>query len=190
MTNDPTEKPRDDDAPPDIGGMEVDEHAARQWLATLESEQNFVGGVLVGLVGAIIGAAAWAVVTVLTQLEFGLMAIVVGFLAGIGVRIGGKGFENKYGVAGAVLALFGCLAGKVLTIAILLAKMANASFVDVLFALLTNPNALVEVMIKTFHPLDIVFYAIALYEGYKFAFRTVTEDELRQLLKSSGKPKK
>jgi hypothetical protein len=34
-------------------------------------------------------------------------------------------------------------------------------------------------MTANFSPIDLLFYGIAIYEGYKLSFRQVTEDELR-----------
>jgi hypothetical protein len=35
-----------------------------------------------------------------------------------------------------------------------------------------------EVMMDAFSPMDLLFYGIAIYEGYKFSFRQITEEEL------------
>ena len=34
-----------------------------------------------------------------------------------------------------------------------------------------NVNLFADLMKLTFHPMDVVFYAIAIYEGYRFSFR-------------------
>ena len=39
-----------------------------------------------------------------------------------------------------------------------------------------------DVMIATFSPMDLLFYAIAIYEGYRLPLRQVTEEELQQLI--------
>jgi hypothetical protein len=35
-----------------------------------------------------------------------------------------------------------------------------------------------QIMIDSFSPMDILFYGFALYEGYKFSFREITEGEI------------
>jgi hypothetical protein len=39
-----------------------------------------------------------------------------------------------------------------------------------------------------FSPMDLVFYAIAVYEGYKLSFRQVTQDELSEMLSGGVTP--
>jgi hypothetical protein len=38
-----------------------------------------------------------------------------------------------------------------------------------------------QVLLETFQPMDLLFYGIAIYEGYKFSFRQLTEQELAAL---------
>lgn len=35
-----------------------------------------------------------------------------------------------------------------------------------------------ELMAETFSPMDLLFYGIALYQGYKMSFRHITQEEL------------
>ena len=63
-------------------------------LQRLRSDQNFTSGALLGLVASVVGAAVWAVVTIATEYQIGFMAIGVGYLVGIAVRIGGKGLPQ------------------------------------------------------------------------------------------------
>ncbi|MBN2684554.1 MAG: hypothetical protein JXR40_04700 [Pontiellaceae bacterium] len=46
-------------------------------------------------------------------------------------------------------------------------------FFQVVFRLLAQPSSVIEVMKLTFSPMDLLFYGIALYEGYKFSFKTL-----------------
>jgi hypothetical protein len=50
---------------------------------------------LLGALGALVGAAAWATVVVLTDFEIGYLAVLVGFLAGYGVKLGARGGHGK-----------------------------------------------------------------------------------------------
>ena len=38
-------------------------------------------------------------------------------------------------------------------------------------------------MVETFHPMDLLFYGIAIYEGYRFSFRELLEDEIESIIK-------
>jgi hypothetical protein len=67
-------------------------------------------GAIAGVGAAIVGAIAWAIVTVSTKHQIGLMAVAVGALVGLALRIGNGG--KAFGILGAFLALFGCVLGK------------------------------------------------------------------------------
>src|ERR1700761_173761 len=79
------------------------------------SEQNFSRAIPAGIGAALLGAVAWAVVTVATEMQLGLMAIAVGYLVGRAIRAVGHGVEPKFGYLGAACALLGCVAGNVLS---------------------------------------------------------------------------
>jgi hypothetical protein len=101
------------------------------------------------------------------------MAVGVGFLVGFSVRHFGKGIDPVFGIVGASLALVGCLLGNVLTMLALGAQAENISYIDVL--LYANYSLIPEAMMETFSPMDVLFYGIAIYEGYKFSFRKIEE---------------
>ena len=67
---------------------------------------------LAGLAAAFVGAIAWAIVTVTTKYQLGIMAIAVGLLVGLALRLGNGG--KAFGILGACLALFGCVLGNFL----------------------------------------------------------------------------
>jgi hypothetical protein len=138
---------------------------------------NVLLGILAGSVAALIGAVIWAVITAATGFQIGFMAIGVGLLAGMGVRIGGQGSGALYSFIGAALALFGCLAGNLFAgcfaVAEYLTRDAGqtVSFLDVLL----TPAMWPVIMEATFSPMDILFYLIAIYEGWRFASAAGTE---------------
>lgn len=149
----------------------------------LRSEQNLIFGVFAGVMGGLIGASLWAVITVTTNFQIGWMAVGVGFLVAYGVRTFGKGTDKIFGIVGAVLALLGCLLGNIFTECGLDAVQENVSFFAVLFSL--NPANMLKILIAKFHFIDVLFYGIAVYEGYSLSFRRVTESDLRERM--SGK---
>jgi hypothetical protein len=135
-----------------------------------ENEGNLLYGIIAGIVAAVIGAIIWALVTVWTEYQIGWMAVGVGFLVGFSIRIFGKGTSIKFGIIGAVLALLGCLAGNLLATCIWASKEYNVSIFDILSVL--NFSIIVEIFKETFSPIDLLFYALAIFEGYKFSFKT------------------
>lgn len=129
--------------------------------------QNLPMALLVGLAAAAVGAGLWALVTVLTGYQIGWMAIGVGFLVGLAVRLAGKGTTSTFQVLGAALALGGCLAGNVLTICIVAAGKLEISLTQMAFRL--TPDFVLDTMSATFSPFDLLFYGLAVYAGYKYS---------------------
>ena len=41
-------------------------------------------------------------------------------------------------------------------------------------------------LIETFDFMDLLFYGIAIYEGYRFSFRNMTEEERASIIKPDG----
>lgn len=139
-----------------------------------QRQQNLVVAVLMGSAAAVISAGIWAVVTVITEYQIGWMAIGVGFLVGFAVRVG-KGIDKIYGIIGAILALFGCLLGNALSIIGFIAKEEAMNP----FAVLTmiDFTQFPQFMIETGSPMDLLFYGLAVYQGYHFSFRKISPEE-------------
>jgi hypothetical protein len=132
------------------------------------SDQNLAMGIIGGLAAAAIGALIWAVITVATGWQIGFMAIGVGCLVGIAVKVMGKGVTPVFGVVGAVLSLIGCLAGNYLAMIGFVANELELGYMEVFKMLPFNDAA--EIMKEGFSPIDILFYIIAIFQGYKLAF--------------------
>lgn len=154
----------------------INESKLQDFIARLRTEQRLMMGVFGGLGAALVGAAVWTVVTVLTHFQIGWMAVGVGFLVGMAIRQFGKGIDKIFGVIGASLALVGCVLGNLFSGCEFLAEDQKVSFFDVVGVL--TPQLAADILAVTFHPMDLLFYGIAIYEGYKFSFRTITRDEL------------
>jgi hypothetical protein len=129
--------------------------------------QSLPMALLAGLAAAAVGAGLWALVTVLTGYQIGWMAIGVGFLVGLAVRLAGKGTTATFQVLGAALALGGCLAGNLLTICVIAAGKLGISLTQMIFGL--TPDFVVDTMSATFSPIDLLFYGLAVYAGYKYS---------------------
>ena len=100
---------------------------------------------------------------------FGVLACIagVGFLVGFAMRQG-KGIRPIFGIIGAALALISCVMGDFFSIVGLVAKEYEVSFMDVLFD--ASYSEVMSVVIENMASMTIVFYGIALYEGYKLSF--------------------
>ena len=133
---------------------------------------NLALAVGAGVAAAIVGAAAWAIVTITTKYQIGWMAIGVGALVGFAISYaGGSGIGFR--LLGAFLALLGCVIGNFLSIVAVASASEHISLFEGL-ARVDYANV-ASVMWDSLWSTDILFYAIAIYEGYRF---------------SAGRPKK
>lgn len=130
-------------------------------------------GVAYGLAASIVGAAAWATLTTLTNVKIGFAAIGIGLLVGFAAQRS-RSTDPRLPIAAAALALLGCVLGDVFATAHDQARLGRAEGIDVstwgvLRIFVEQPDVLREVYADYFRPLDLLFYALATYEGYKFA---------------------
>jgi hypothetical protein len=158
---------------------QLDSQKLNMLLNRMRDEQNLPAGAAAGLVAALVGAAVWAAATYVTHYKIGWIAVGVGFLVGYAVRLAGKGIDTTFGIVGAGLAFLGCALGNLLAVCALIAKQENIS----LLVILSNLDLVTagRILLETFQFMDLLFYAIAIYEGYKFSFRRLTEQELATL---------
>ncbi len=161
--------------------VNIDPEKIKAFQAELEAQQNLPMGVVAGVVSALIGAAVWAGITVATEYQIGWMAVAVGFLVGYAVCILGKGLSKNFGYVGAVCALLGCVLGNLLSICGFISIQESVPFLQIVVNLLTQSAVIFEILKATFAPMDLLFYGIAIYEGYKFSFRQITDAELAAL---------
>jgi hypothetical protein len=142
----------------------------------IRSGQNIGLAVAAGIAAAIVSAMLWAVITVVTQMELGVVAIAIGYLVGQAVRAAGNGGAIGFGLVGAACALFGCVLGNVLSAVTFYAWSKGIHPGDLLTQL---SFALVQrLSVAFFQPMDLFFYAVAVYEGYRFSRK-------REVLKTS-----
>ena len=152
-------------------------------ITRLKIYQDFYYAIAGGLLAALLGAVIWAVVTVATQHQIGYMAIGVGLLVGFSVQFFGAGIDKKFGYLGAVLSLLGCLLGNLFSQVGFIAQAQSLDYFDTLTYL--NFNLIISIIAESFAPIDLLFYGLAGYEGYRFAFRRVSAGDLVRL--KSGK---
>ena len=158
----------------------ISDHQAQMAFETFQSEQNFMMGTLAGFIASVVGAGAWAAVTILTDYQIGFMAVGIGILVGFGVRYTGKGMDQSFGIVAGVMSLLGCVLGNVLYISYFVADNQDVAYTAVISQL--NFAIMTEMLSATFAPIDLLFYALAVYFGYKYAFRQITEQDLNRAL--------
>ncbi|WP_147294231.1 hypothetical protein [Pontibacter diazotrophicus] len=159
-----------------LNALTLDQHKLELYMQRLSMEQNLLKGILSGLLAAVAGALVWAAITVVTGYQIGYMAVAISFAVGYVMRTMGRGIDKVFGVVGALLALLGCVLGNFLGICGFLAEENTLGYLEVLQTL--EYSYMPELMVEAFSPMDVVFYGIALYQGYKISFRHVTQEEL------------
>ena len=163
--------------------VELDADRVAAFQRKLLEEQNLSRAFLAGFVAAIVGAAIWAAATVITKYQIGWVAVGVGFIVGYAVRTQGKGVSRRFGILGGGLALCGCFLGHIFAGCAYVAKQESISFFLVLFTALRNSAFALELPKVTFTPMNLLFYAIAVYAGYRYSFRRISQEELAALVK-------
>lgn len=142
-------------------------------MRTIPHRSNFPLALLCGLFTSIVLAILWAYISYLTGYQIGWMAIVVGYTVGIVVQITGKGRTFAFALLGATLALLTCVAGNLLVGCMHIAHHHNMALLDLLKQVdLTLAGHLLT---DTFLPMDLLFYGISVYEGFKFSLATVSK---------------
>ncbi len=168
-----------------IDDTEVVEHGevlrnlSERDIDKFKTEQNYPKALITGLIVGIAGAILWATITVATEYQIGYMAIAIGAGVGLSMRYIGKGIDQIFGITGALIAIFSCLLGNFFSMIGFAANQEGLGYLEVLG--LIDYSLVPSLMIEAFSPIDLFFYAIAAYEGYKFSFRAFTEKDLYNL---------
>jgi hypothetical protein len=129
--------------------------------------------VIGGLVGALIGGALWTGVLMITDTERGVVAMIVGALAGYGVSLAsGRKRGVSFQVAAVLTAIVGIGIGKYLSVYFILREVLTEQGSE---ALATLPNlgsgAMFDVFIgylqRSLDSLDMLFIAAAIFAAWR-----------------------
>jgi hypothetical protein len=129
-----------------------------------------IGG---AVAGAVLGAAAWAVLVSVTNYKIGFAAIGVGALTGfLAGRFGGASPQLPWIAAG--IGLVGCLLGDLLADAHVLSvaiseEEGSVSMLRVFREMVTHPDFGWEVYKAGFGALDVLFYGLAARAAWQLA---------------------
>lgn len=172
--------------PPDetADGYGTDPAKLEQLLRFRKEQESLPLALVGGAVAAFVAALLWGTITYATGYQIGFMAIGVGFLVGYAVNYLGKGMSQTYSIIGAVFAFLGCVLGNLFATMISAAMVEGVPVFGMLVALVTDPSIIVEIMAATFSPIDLLFYGIAIYEGFKLSPRPLTDEELESVQKT------
>ena len=170
VPSDPNNKPKE---------PVVDQMRLQMLMQQIRDEQNLLMGVMGGAAAALVGAVAWGLVTYFTGWQIGVMSIGVAFIVGWSVRKFGKGVDQVYGIIGASLSLCGSVLGNYFALCMVIADQEGVFFTEILESL--DISIAIDLMVQTFTPIDILFYGLALYYGYKYSIRDLTEEETKSI---------
>ncbi|HAT10241.1 MAG TPA: hypothetical protein DCS97_06550 [Planctomycetes bacterium] len=160
----------------------IDPEDRERVMMHLRDTQRLVPAVVAGTVACLIAASVWAAIVVFANSQNGWIAIGVGWLVGIAVRFAGRGFEVRFAALGAALALLGVVVGKTLGILGLISRSEGIPFWDLLGQL--PPDAIPELVRSSFKPMDLLFYGFAVWMGWKYSRRELSDDEVTTTLRT------
>ncbi len=138
----------------------------------MKLRQRLPLAIAAGLAMAIVCAVLWALITAASHVQIGFMAIFVGIAVGYTVRAAGRAVQPSFGVLAAGLSLLSCLLGNFLSIFVYTAATEGIPFWPLLseFDFAYTP----QLMAETFSIMDILFYVLAIVEGFKLGFKRIT----------------
>jgi len=142
-------------------------------IEELDYDSNLILGLVGGILAMLVSAVIWGLITYFTEYQISWMAIGVGFFVGIAIQKLGKGKSLIYGISGAVLSLLGCLLGNYLFYNGILAREWEAPYFSVLLAISLDPATVIELFTMAFDIMDLLFYGVAAYIGFRAAMGTM-----------------
>lgn len=152
----------------------------------LQKQQDPVYAAVGGLAAALVSAVIWAMITVATGYQIGYMAVGVGLLVGFSVRLFGAGVDKYFGFIGAAFSLLGCLLGNLLSQVGFIAAAQDMTYFETITLL--NMDVIIDIYTESFSPIDVLFYGIAAYGGYRISFRNIGEELTQAVAAGSVQP--
>lgn len=117
---------------------------------------SFIIGLLVAVAFGVVCSILWIGIEVVTGFEVGLLATVIGWVVGLGMQIGQKGYSHRGGVAAA------CIAVAAITLPKLL-------LIGLIAVLLPHNKDMAKLGFALFPPLTILFIFLGIGAAYRTA---------------------
>jgi len=143
--------------------------AVVQQAAAQQSEGiNYPMAVVGGLLGGVIGALAWWGFTVMTNIAFGLVAVVIGIAVGKGVTIlSGNKRSQRLQIISVVISIASFLyAGYLVNRSFVMEYFAEQGR-EIVLPLLPDLSTFIQVLQAGFEFFDLIFLAIVIYQAWK-----------------------
>jgi len=141
---------------------------AEKEIALQSTDVNYGMGFLGALVGGAVGSVVWWGFTVVTEIELGLVAIVIGVAAGKGAVLftGGKRSRGLQIISALCTAVAFFYSSYLVNRTFVQQAMAENGQ-EVLLPLLPDPATLMNVVSINFGLFEVLFLGIAVYEAWK-----------------------
>lgn len=142
--------------------------AVQEALADQGRNINYAGALAGGLIGGALAAAVWWGFTVLTNIQFGLVAVLIGWAVGKGVVTlsGGKRSLNLQLISVGIALVSYAFATYLVNRTFILRYMAEQGQ-PLSLPIFPEPGLLFQVVTVGINIWDLVFVAIALYQAWK-----------------------
>ncbi len=129
---------------------------------------NFMGAVAGGLAGSLLGALAWWGFVTATNIQFGLVAVLIGWGAGKGVVVfSGHRRAFSLQLISVALAAVGYALASYWVMRTLIQNYAEANNMIGNMPLFPDPALLIDVVSSGFEMFDFIFLAIVLWQAWK-----------------------
>ena len=140
----------------------------QQAVAAQGEDINYSMAAVGGLLGAAIGVLVWWGFTVVTNIAFGLVAVVIGFAVGKGVvMFSGNKRSQGLQITSAVIAVFGFAYASYLVTRTFVQKALAEQGQEAILPWVPAPDVLISVLQLGFGFMDVVFLAIVVYQAWK-----------------------
>jgi hypothetical protein len=166
----------------------INAERARRFIERLRQQQSLGRALSLGLPTAAVMGFIWGVVNGMSGVPLEWLPLVgIGYVIGTCVRAAGKGIDRRFGVAGAVLTLLGCLVSRLFALSIAVAfqvpGLGN-------FFLLQEVKigVILQLLMDNTDVYNVAALAASVCQGYFFAFNRITLQEMSYLA-DEGPPK-
>ena len=142
-------------------------------LSDMKSKSNLFLGIVLSLIGALGAAYTWGKTTMLIdeyieQHHYAFMAVLVGLLAALGMRIGGRGHRPIFGIMAVLITILCFFTGNVLAAVEPIVQSFQLSYVETFSTF--DVSHLWGFLKDRFEYVDIAFYTLGLFFAYYFSF--------------------
>jgi hypothetical protein len=139
------------------------------------SASTFLTAAVGGAIGALVGAALWATIAIVSGREFGYTAILLGVLAGVGVN-SGSGVERQRSLQllASGLAILGVVATSYIAFAYTVVGVAHDRGVELGYFGKTVTSRFPTVFIDSFGMFDALWMVLAVAAAYRMTRQSAT----------------